>query len=183
MLSLLTRLATASEADDRQKRILDARVNGNLLHVVSTDFDRLDVPINEIPAFRNRKSDTVQKFEIDEDGSFIYWPGLDVHLGWRQLQQVVDPDAAFKAMQKHQEFNARYGRAVRTVRKKAGIKPVDVQGLSDKQLRRIEKGECRLTSNAIAALAKAHKLAPNDYLEKLSEEFSQVRPSPESRYE
>jgi hypothetical protein len=57
----------------------------------------------------NAKKETVEHFEIDEDGSYIYWPDLDLHLGWEQLQQIVDPVAAQKAKQKSHEFNVRYG--------------------------------------------------------------------------
>ena len=66
----------------------------------------------------------------------------------------------------------RYGKAVRKVREAAGLKSPDIAGLSDKQLGRIENGDCRLTSNAIKALAKAHRLEPNAYLQKLAEALS-----------
>jgi hypothetical protein len=58
---------------------------------------------------------------------------------------------------------------VQKVREAAGLKPVDIPGISDKQLRRIESGECRLTSNGVEALSQAHKLSPNEYMKKLSE--------------
>jgi hypothetical protein len=44
-----------------------------------------------------------------------------------------------------------------------------IPGLSDKQLRRIECGESRLTSNAAKKLAKAHGMTSNGYLQKVSE--------------
>jgi len=80
-----------------------------------------------------------------------------------------NPEAAFKASQKSEEFNKRYGKAVQEVRDQAGLKRSDVQGLSEKQLGRIEKGECRLTSNAIEALAKGHNLGANEYMRRLAE--------------
>ena len=167
--SLLERLVSGLEADDEQERILDARVEDGILHVVSPNFDRLDVPTAQIPALRNAEVSKLQDFEIDDDGAFIYWPELDVHLGWSQLHQLVSPEAALKASQKSEAFNKRYGKAVQKVRQSAGLKPSEVPGLSEKQLGRVERGECRLTSNAIEALSKAHKLAPNEYMRKLAE--------------
>lgn len=167
--SLLKRLASALEADDKQERILDAKVEDGVLHVVSQNFSRLDVPIAMISSLRKADSSKIEKFEIDKDGSFICWPALDVHLGWEQLEQIVNPEAARKALQKSREFNVRYGRAVRKVREQAGLKPSEITGISEKQLRRIESGECRLTSNAIEALSTAHKLAPNEYMNGLAE--------------
>jgi hypothetical protein len=167
--SFLKRLKSALETDNKQERILDARIADGVLHLISPNFDRLDVPITKIPEFTKADSSKVQAFEIDEDGSFIYWPEFDLHLGWAQLQQLVNPEAALKASQKSQEFNKRYGRAVQKVREQAGLKPSGISGISEKQLRRIENGECRLTSNAIEVLSQAHKLAPNEYMTKLAE--------------
>jgi len=165
---LLKRLAASLDTNDESDRILDARIEDGRLHVVSPDFRRLIVPIEQIPGLKNEDSASVQKFEIDEDGSFLYWPGLDLHLGWSQLLQIADPEAARKALQRNEEFNERYGEAVRKVREEAGLKPGDISGISEKQLRRIESGECRLTSNAIGALSQSHQLAANEYMKKLA---------------
>src|ERR1044071_1923126 len=166
--ALLRRFASGLKSDVGGGRILNATIEDGVLRVVSPEFDRLEVALAEIPDFKDADPAAVQEFEIDEDGAFIYWPRLDVHLGWAQLQQVVNPQAALRASQKSAEFNERYGRAVRKFREGSGVRASDVAGLSEKQLGRIERGECRLTSNAIEALAKAHKLNPNDYMEKLA---------------
>ena len=97
-------------------------------------------------------------FEIDPDGSFLYWPELDVHLGWDQLLQAVEPAELHRAQQRSAGFNKQYGAAIRRVREAAGILQSRVEGLTDRQLRRIEQGECRTTTAAILALAKAHGL-------------------------
>jgi len=164
----LQRLASALGSKDNSNRILDAQIDGGVLHVVSPEFKRLDVLVAQIPALADQTPATLAAFEIDEDGSFIYWKTLDFHLGWSQMQQIVDPQAARKALQKSQQFNIRYGKAVQAVREAARLKAGDIQGLSEKQLGRIEKGECRLTSNAMAVLAQAHGLATNEYLQKLA---------------
>jgi len=170
--SLLERLVSGLEADDKQQRILDARIGNGILHVVSPSFNRMDVPVSEIPVLRNAGVSKLNDFEIDEDGAFLYWPDLDVHLGWTQLQEIINPQAALKARQKNEDFKKRYGKAVQKVREAAGLKATDISGLSDKQLRRIENGESRLTSNATEALAKAHNLDPNEYLKKLAEKLN-----------
>jgi hypothetical protein len=167
--ALLERLVATVEANAEQGRILDVRIENGVLHAISPNFDRLDVPIADIPDFKKADQTQILNFEIDEDGAFIYWPELDVHLGWPQLQQVVNPDAALKASQKSDNFNKRYGKAVQKVREEQGLNRRDISGLSEKQLARIERGECRLTSNSIEALAKAHKRDRNEYMKKLAE--------------
>ena len=168
LFSVLQRLASGLEADETEERILDARIENGVLRVISPRFERLDVPLTEIPVLAKHDPSKVGAFKIDEDGAFLYWPQLDVHLGWIQLQQAVCPKAALKASQKSQQFNKRYGKAVQFLRAQAGLSRSEIAGISEKQLGRIENGECRLTSNAIEALAKAHRLSPNEYMKKLA---------------
>jgi hypothetical protein len=87
-------------------------------------------PISKISQFKTAKPAEVQNFEIDEDGSFVYWPDLDVHLGWRQLVQLINPQAALKASQKSEEFNKRYGKAVQKLMETGDLKRTDIPGLS-----------------------------------------------------
>lgn len=172
--SIFKRLTPIHEGQDNHERILDVKIDDDILHVTSSSFNRLDIPIRLIAKFRNQEPSEIREFEIDDDGFYVYWPKLDVHLGWAQLNQLINPEAALKASQKSQTFNKRYGRAVQKKREQEGLKADNISGLSEKQLRRIERGECRLTSNAIEALAKAHKLTPNEYMGKLSEALSKA---------
>ncbi len=156
------------ESNEEQDRIFDARIENEILRLVSPRFVRLEIPISKIPGFKNAKTAEILNFEIDEDGSFIYWPDLDVHFGWRQLEQLINPEAALKSAQKSEEFNKRYGKAVQKLREAASLKRNDIPGLSEKQLGRIETGACRLTTNAIEALSNAHKMDRNEYMKRLA---------------
>jgi hypothetical protein len=114
----------------------------------------------------------VRNFEVDPDGSFIHWPDLDVHLGWNQFLQAVDPEELRKAQQRSVDFNVRYGAAIRKVREASGTLQSKVEGLTERQVRRIEQGECRATSAAINELAKAHGLDANTYMSRLTQAMS-----------
>ena len=165
---LLTRLAAAISCGADSERILDARLVDGTLRVVSADFKRLDVPVAQVPDLAQAEHQALENFEIDEDGAFVYWPAIDVHLGWEQMEQVVNPDALLRAKQRSHHFNVRYGNSIRKTRQDAGLDCSQIEGLSEKQLRRIESGECRLTSNALHALAKAHKVTPNEFLSRVA---------------
>jgi hypothetical protein len=166
--SYLRRLTAGLKSKENEGRIFDARLEDGILHVVSADFERLEVPISKIGPLAKAGKETAERFEIDEDGSYIYWPDLDLHLGWEQLQQVVDPLAVQRAKQKNRQFNVRYGAAIRKFREEKGLAVTAIPGLSHKQLRRIERGESRLTSNAASKLAEAHGMTPNEYLQAVS---------------
>ncbi len=64
--------------------------------------------------------------------------------------------------------NAKFGEAIRDLRKSYGLTQGDFE-LSDKQIRRFEIGEQRPTLKAYAALAKAHEMEVNEYMKKLAE--------------
>jgi hypothetical protein len=61
-----------------------------------------------------------------------------------------------------------HGAAIRKLREEKGLGVTAIPGLSHKQLRRIERGESRLTSNAASKLAEAHGMTPNEYLQAVS---------------
>ena len=54
----------------------------------------------------------------------------------------------------------------------ASIPQARVEGITDRQLRRIEQGECRATLSALRDLAKAHGLDVNAYMEKVANAMS-----------
>jgi hypothetical protein len=73
---------------------------------------------------------------MDPDGSIIYWPDIDFHLGWNQFLQAVDTAGLLKAQQRSEDFNRRYGAAIRKLRDDAGIPQAKVEGITERQLRR-----------------------------------------------
>jgi hypothetical protein len=165
--SLLGRMSAAVAAQESHSRILDARIEAGVLRVISPSFKRLEVPIASIPKLHEAGEAAAGKFEIDR--SYLYWPDLDIHLGWEQLRQIVDPEATRKAQRKSREFNVRYGAAIRKLREAAGLSLRSIAGLSDKQLRRIERGQCRSTSKALQKLARAHHVETNEYMQSVAE--------------
>jgi hypothetical protein len=169
---LLGRVCAAFRPDGSRGSIIDAYLAGDELLVRGPRHRMLHVPVRSIPALKGQSRDVLRNFKIDPDGSFIHWPDLDAHLGWNQFLQAVDPAELHKAQQRSADFNSRYGAAIRKVREAAGITQSNVEGLTDRQVRRIEQGMCRATAGALAALAKAHGLDVNAYMDKLAKTMS-----------
>lgn len=164
---LLGRVCFALRPDSKRGNIIDAYLVGDLLLVRGTKHRMLHVPTSSIPALRGHRN-VLRNFRIDPDGSFIHWPDIDVHLGWNQFLQAVNPEELRKSQQRSGEFNKRYGAAIRKVREEAGLSQSNVAGLTERQLRRIEQGECRATTGAISALSKAHNVEANAYMDMLA---------------
>jgi len=166
---LLERLLLALRSGQSRQRILDAWWEGQTLVVVNPQFKRLHVPVGRIAVLGGRPGKTLERFQIDEDGLFICWPELDVHLGWEQFAQAIGEADYLKARQESADFNARYGQAIRAFREARGLRQSDVQGLTPRQVGRIERGECRATHSALKKLAGAHGLAVSDYMAELAD--------------
>jgi hypothetical protein len=167
--SLLKRLLQSLSNTSEEEIVADAWWEDNQFVVLSPGFERLRVPLDALPApLRNAGREVREDFRIDQYGDFVYWPRLDVHMGWDQFLQAVDPMSTLRAEQKNTHFNSRYGRAIRSLRESAGLTQGDIPGLDERTIRRIERGQTRATANAIARLAEAHGMEPSEYMAELS---------------
>lgn len=165
---VLRRFFSTMDHEDQAERVFDAWWEKDTLVVLSPRFRRLHAPLGKIRPLRGKARSAREAFEIDEDGDWIYWPSLDVHLGWEQFAQIADDREYLKARQESGEFNRRYGVAIRALREKAGLRQSDVKGLTPRQIGRIERGRCRATHSALSKLAAAQRLLLSDYLAALA---------------
>lgn len=166
--SVISRLVAGISSPDGPTRIVDAWLEGNALVLLSPAFKRLTVPLAELLQRTPIHADDLGSFNIDEDGSFLHWPRPDVHLGWENLLRFVDPTASLAAKQKKEEFNRCYGAAIRAAREEAGLKQTDIAGITDRNLRRVERGQIPATKATLQALADSHGLPLDDYLKKVA---------------
>ncbi len=165
---LLGRVCAAFGPDGVRGPIIDAYLAGGALLVRGPKHRMLHVPLSALTALARQPHAALRNFQIDPDGSFVYWPDLGVHLGWNQFLQAANPAELHKAQQRSADFNRRYGAAIRKAREAAGIPQAKIEGLTDRQVRRVEQGTCRATAGALAAFAKAHGLDVDVYMDKLT---------------
>jgi hypothetical protein len=124
-----------------------------------------------VPALRRLGKRQRGACAIADDGAYLHWPVPDLHLTLDTLLAAIDParDRAnrVQALQAHQAFGA----AVRTLRRSRGLTQDAVVGISPRQLRRIEGGGAgsMLKDRVLEALAEAHGVTPDAYLEQLAE--------------
>jgi hypothetical protein len=166
------RFLLALDSGDYEGRIIDARWEGDTLVVVSPTgncFNKLRVPLEKISVLQGSSRQERENFEIDAEGIFIYWPDLDIHLGWEQFEQAVDKKAYLKAKQQSETFNKAYGIAIRKLRERSQLRQNDIKGLTPRQVGRIERGECRATHSALSKLARAHKMSISNYMNELAD--------------
>lgn len=147
--------------------IADAHVANGRLFVTSCALQHYEVPVEKIAALRSISESEQKNFVIDEDGSYLHWPHPDVHLGLDAIRVAIDPAAYKRAFDAKAIRDQRYGKAIAKMRLAKELKQSDISGLSDRQLRRIERGES-LSYESLGRLAAAHGMNLDDYLNELA---------------
>ncbi|MFO7774517.1 MAG: helix-turn-helix transcriptional regulator [Candidatus Hydrogenedentota bacterium] len=168
MADMLHRLILGLGEPQAPPRIVDAWIEKENLALLEPSFDRLHVPLEQLEPYIGTDPETVHAFELDEDGSFVYWPHADAYFGWEQCQELVDPLAALDAKQRARGFNADYGSAIEETRKAHGVRQKDVTGVTERHLRRVERGDVRASKAVLEALAQAHDLSLEEYLSEVA---------------
>lgn len=153
--------------------IADARIAGDRLFVASCALDQYEVPIKKLAALSTLPESDLGTFQIDEDGSYLHWPGPDVHIDLDAIRVAIDPRLRSQARRIKTLHDARYGEAIARLRKEDGLKQSQIEGLSERQVRRIEGGS-NVTAKSLAHLAKAHRLSLDGYLNRLAERLQEV---------
>lgn len=167
-LALIHRFVMGTAGNDENVSIVDAWFEAHELVLLSASFDRLIIPRSKLEPFLGKSLTKQQQFEIDEDGRFLYWLHADVHLGWKQLDQLLHPSKAIRDRGNSKEFALKYGKAIQQLRTSTGLRQGDISGLDERQVRRIERGEQFPSTKALESLAKSHNLDVGDYMKRLA---------------
>ena len=165
---LVHRMVAGMAHADGPKRIADAWIEAGVLVLLSPSFERMFVPLKKIVKYVGDDPEAQKGFEIDEDGSFVYWPREDVHLGWEQCLDLVDPAAALATQARTADFIKRYGAAVRAFREERQLTQGQIQGMTERHLRRVEKGELLASKSTLEALASSHDLRLDGYMKEIA---------------
>ena len=165
------RVLTAWSLGCPDQLIADAQVVGEKLFVMACDHTLFRVGFAEMPALERIPSQQRSSFTISSEGSYIHWPEVDVHIDLDAIRYLKDKAWREKKDRERLMYDFRFGEAVGTLRKQYGLKQTDIRGLSERHVRRIEKGE-RTKIDTLAILARNHGLSLKEYLDEIAEMLS-----------
>lgn len=165
--SVVKRLVIALSRSAPWEGILDAYVLAESLVVVLGDMSVREFPVQHLPKVSRMEPDAFGRFEIDPAGSFLHWPESDVHLGPSQLLQAVDPMYLADIEIKRYEME-KISLVIHDMRTERLLKQTDIEGLSDRHVRRLENEEIRLTVDAAEKLARSFRMNLSEFLDELS---------------
>jgi hypothetical protein len=146
--------------------VIDAYVVGATLTVFMGDLTIRDFPIDRVPSLRSLAPEQLRQLEVDIDGSFLTWPNTDIHLGPSQLLQAVDPSQLAEIeIERFRSENTAV--ALKYMREQRGLRQADIEGLSERQVSRLENAESRLTGGSAESFARSFNLTITDFLDEL----------------
>lgn len=166
--SLPRRVFSAWEHGAQDELIANATVAGDRLLLITCSFEKIEVAFATIPVLKKIPEAERTKFRISEDGSYIHWPGPDIHLDLDSIKSAVNPEWRLHVLAARYSQDRRYGQAIAQVRKDCGLRQGDIPELSERQIRRIESGS-PITASALHSLAAAHKLPLDEYLSRVAQ--------------
>lgn len=162
----LARLLVARIRDVPSEGIVDAYAVGRELVLVLGDLTIRSFPADAVPGLARLDGEDLGSVEIDPDGSFLRWSRFDLDLGVPSLLQAVDP--AYRAEMEIERLEREdTGGVLKQMREERGLRQRDVPGLSERQVRRLEKGTSRLTADAARSFAEALDVGLDRFLEEL----------------
>lgn len=167
-LKALRRLVRARLAGAEDKLIASALVEDGKLVVWSCEPKRYSVAVAEIPALAKVSAKHLTAFELNDSGSRLRWDKADVDLDLDAIRYYADPTAKKEQDEARRHEAARYAEAIRAYREERGLKQTDIEGLTERQVRRVEQGENVPRSATLKKLAAAHGVSLDQYLRELA---------------
>jgi hypothetical protein len=169
------RLLIAQHRDAPLEGIVDAHLLGDTLVLLLGDFSTRSFPVDKVPSLCELDRSDRAAFELDEDGSYLYWPVADLHLGVSQLLQAVDPPYLADVEVRRFPASAAIGARIAALREARELRQRAIQGLSERHVRRIEQGIARLTGDSALKLASAFGMDLDEFLSEVAEAAADSR--------
>jgi hypothetical protein len=162
---------TLGAEDDLVARV---RVEGDVLVALTCGLDEVRVPFEAHSALRRLPASERPHVHLSDEGHRLSWLDGRVEVDLDGLRYAVDPDYAASVDLSTVFRGGTYGAAIREVRRAHGLRQSDVPGLSERQIRRIER-DGTASFDALRALADAHQLGLNAYLDALADRAADLR--------
>ncbi|MBW4517574.1 MAG: helix-turn-helix domain-containing protein [Timaviella obliquedivisa GSE-PSE-MK23-08B] len=169
------RILNAWKLGAEQDLIAYAAVSDKGLCILDCALNILTIPFDAMSALNSLPWSERQNFELDADGSYLYWAFTDTHLDLDSFKISVDPDLKTKLNAENLLYDERFGKAIATVRKNLKLKQTDIEGVSARHIGRIEKG-ARPKLETLKLLAKGHGVEINDYIERVAQAMAKIYP-------
>jgi len=166
-LEVFRRILNAHVNNASDKLIASASIMGDSLSAWSCEPRLYQVAIQEIPGLKGMSKKHIVDFEISASGSRISWKHSDIDLNLESIRYLSDQKFRIEIDKKKVKEIKAIGESIRALRKSASLNQKDC-GITEREMRRIEKGEVLPHSSTLKKIAKAHGLDLANYLNRLA---------------
>lgn len=172
------RQAIAITRDQVFEGIVDAYMLWRDLWLVLGDMSIRCFPTGQVGFLSGLSDEDLQSFRIHSSGSYLAWEDFDLRVGVSQLIQAVDPmHLADIVIQRYSV--EKMSLALRVLREEKDLTQTDISGLSARHVRRLEKEDVRLTSDAAKKYSEAFDLSLDEFLAEVGRCISRLEDEPE----
>lgn len=140
--------------------------SGNL-SVVDYGMERYCLNLYETfkKTFSKVSSEQLNEFEVTGPG--LHWPRFDIDIDLDNIKYACDPKYRTRANAEKLKHNQKFGHAVKLLRQSHGLNQSDIEGVSERTMRSIEKGDAHPNVSTLRKLAEAHSLSFEEYFQEL----------------
>ena len=167
------RIKSAWSWEAEAELIAIASASVDSLFVMGCDLKTWEIPFSSLVCLDRVPQSEKGNFELDEDGSYLYWECADLHVDLEDLKAAVDPEFKEQLLIKKLEYGKALGKAIAAVRKAHKLNQDAIDGISDRHLRRIENEGIQPSLDALKKLAASHGLDLEDYLAQVNQSMNQ----------
>jgi hypothetical protein len=169
--NLPIRVLRAWELGAEDHLIANASTTNDTLFLLSCSMKEYQIPFSALKTLKTLKPKERDQFQIANDGSYLHWPSSDVHLDLDAIRYATDREWRKKVDLQRTTHDTRFGAAVAALRKKHRLNQADIKGVSERQIRRIER-DSRPRARTLALMAKGHGLTLEAYLSKIAKRMA-----------
>ena len=162
------RIIAAHALGAERHLVASASARCGILTVWSCEPKLYSCRASDVPALAALSPRAQANVEVAAGGSRIHWAGGDVNLDLDAIRRCADPDLRRDAEEKHRVEAAAYGHAIRQLREEHGLRQGEIPGLSEREVRRLERGEVLPHAGTLRKLAHAHGLSLDQYMDELA---------------
>jgi antitoxin component HigA of HigAB toxin-antitoxin module len=154
-----------------ESSVASAYVEHDDLVLQACDLKHYRVRFDDFAGLAELPKGQRERFQIDEMGNHVFWPGRDVSIDLDViLYKVNDEFRHAKDMDALSDYKDVLGKAIRQVMSNHRLTQSSLKdrgGPAERHLYRIEHGEQELTATMIDRLSKAHGLSSQKYVHEL----------------
>jgi DNA-binding transcriptional regulator YiaG len=164
----LRRILLAMVQGAEAKLIATAALEADELVVWSCEPREFRCRVSDIAALKSLPKSRLKKFSVSTSGSRLRWPDEAIDLNLDTFHELSDPEVLEENQERFRREAKNYADAIKTLRKRKGLKQGQIAGLSERQVRRLESGEVYPHASTLEKLAFAHDVSPPQYVRQLA---------------